>query len=268
TALVWASPAEQCEDTVVPKLKNNVHAVIGIALPFIGVHDTSACENILNAEDLTPAPCPLEANKEYIYSNAFFVHEWYPEVSLTVEWSLVNGDDIVICFKIPAVIYKKNETKKKLVASAKGLGTASSYYGSYDFESLQDRVVVEPCGKKKCKLPKGQNITVTLKFKTNAVMKTLTNDVSAIIIAGVPLPFLGVHDTSACANIINAEDRTPAPCPLEAGKEYIYSNAVFVEDWYPETDLRVRWGLNDGHTKVICFEIPSAIVKKKPKKTA
>jgi len=153
TALVWASPAEQCEgsnieglkdrisvdpcgkkkcrlpkgqnttvtfrfktDTVVPKLKNNVHAVIGIPLPFIGVHDTSACENILNAEDLTPAPCPLEANKEYIYSNAFFVHEWYPEVSLTVEWSLVNGDDIVICFKIPAVIYKKNETKKKLVA--------------------------------------------------------------------------------------------------------------------------------------------------------
>lgn len=77
-----------------------------------------------------------------------------------------------------------------------------------------------------------------------------------------------MHGSSACNHIYHAEDETPAPCPLEPNKEYIYTNKFFVEAIYPEVAMKVQWSLSDGKKKVICFEVPARIVKKKVKKNA
>ncbi|XP_068619046.1 ecdysteroid-regulated 16 kDa protein-like [Battus philenor] len=130
-----------------------------------------------------------------------------------------------------------------------------------NFENLRERIQVIPCGKKSCKLRKGTNTTVVLKFKPEFDVKTLVNEVYATV-AGLPLPFLGVTGSSACPQVTRS-DGTPASCPLTAGEEFIYTNVFPIEPFYPNTDLRVHWALKDGDKSVICFEVPAVITPAK-----
>lgn len=98
---------------IIYDLTNDVYAKFGeFHLPFIGVFGTSACNNIVHAEDNTPAKCPLEANREYIYANTFPIMEYYPPTAFRVYWALKHGSEIVICFEIPAKIVKKEKKCK------------------------------------------------------------------------------------------------------------------------------------------------------------
>ncbi|CAK1583683.1 unnamed protein product [Parnassius mnemosyne] len=136
--------------------------------------------------------------------------------------------------------------------------TPSEQCEGQNFEGLRERIQVKPCSKKGCKLRKGTNTTVIFKFKPEHEVKTLVNDVYAIV-AGLPLPFLGVTGASACAHVTRSSDGSPVSCPLAAGEEYTYSNVFPIESYYPNVDLRVHWALLDGKKNVICFEVPAVI---------
>ncbi|XP_045776175.1 ecdysteroid-regulated 16 kDa protein-like [Maniola jurtina] len=136
--------------------------------------------------------------------------------------------------------------------------TPSEQCSGQNFEDLTDRIQVLPCGKSRCKLRKGTNTTVIFKFKPKTEVKKLTNDVYAVI-AGLPLPFIGVSGVSACAQVKRADTGEPAPCPLAPNQEYLYTNHFPIESFYPAVPLRVHWSLNDGVKDVICFEVPAVI---------
>ncbi|XP_014372013.2 ecdysteroid-regulated 16 kDa protein [Papilio machaon] len=132
-----------------------------------------------------------------------------------------------------------------------------------NFDDLRKRIQVIPCGRSSCKLQKGTNTTVVLKFKPEREVKTLVNEVYAKI-GNLPLPFLGVTGVSACPQVTRV-DGTPAPCPLAAGEEYVYTNVFPIESFYPTVNLRVHWELKDHEHSVICFEVPAVITAAKPK---
>jgi Niemann-Pick C2 protein len=65
----------------VDEVRNRVFArVWGIPLPFIGVDGESSCENIYHVSGVKRG-CPLQANEEYLYKNAFEIRSFYPSVS-------------------------------------------------------------------------------------------------------------------------------------------------------------------------------------------
>lgn len=94
-------------DHDVKKLTTNVHAVIvGLPLPFIGVDQTSACDNIYLEDGTTKTQCPLKAGQKYVYKNTIDVLPVYPTLSaLDVHWALTeNNNRELVCFEIPAKI--------------------------------------------------------------------------------------------------------------------------------------------------------------------
>ncbi|KAJ2953337.1 hypothetical protein O0L34_g927 [Tuta absoluta] len=127
-----------------------------------------------------------------------------------------------------------------------------------NFENLKESVIVSPCGKTKCKLHKGTDATITIRFKPKKDVKELVTIVNANI-AGLDLPFLGVSGTSACGKIKHAQSGEDASCPLKADEEYIYTNSFHIEEFYPLTELRVHWSLHSGEKNLICFEVPARI---------
>lgn len=68
---------------------------------------------------------------------------------------------------------------------------------------------------------------------------SLRNNVFANIV-GVPFPFIGVDGSEACGNIYTADGKTKADCPLKAGTEYVYKNAIDVLEIYPRVSLLLR----------------------------
>ncbi|PBC26578.1 NPC intracellular cholesterol transporter 2 homolog a [Apis cerana] len=97
------------EQKFVPKqdvesLVNSVNAaVLGVPLPFVGVDGTSACDNIYNL-DGTPAGCSLKKDIEYIYKREFPVLQIYPTISMVIHYALMEGNNTVACFEVPAKI--------------------------------------------------------------------------------------------------------------------------------------------------------------------
>ncbi|XP_022121316.2 NPC intracellular cholesterol transporter 2 [Pieris rapae] len=151
-----------------------------------------------------------------------------------------------------------------LLAACISSETPAEQCEGQEFDNLQERIQITPCGKSRCKLTKGTVTTVTFKFKPKTVVKSLTNDVYADI-AGLPLPFLGVTGSDACPNVKKAEDGSPAPCPLQPDQEYVYTNTFPIESYYPQVNLRVHWALREGNHDVICFEVPAVIAPGKKK---
>lgn len=92
-------------------------------------------------------------------------------------------------------------------------------------------------------------------------IKKLTTTVNAII-AGIPLPFIGVDGTSACNNLYLEDGTTKTQCPLKAGQNYVYKNSFDVLPVYPSiSQLVVHWALVDGNNKnVACFQLPARIL--------
>ncbi|KYN27170.1 Protein NPC2 like protein [Trachymyrmex cornetzi] len=90
----------------IQNLINDVSALLfNKSLPFVGVDGTNACNNIYNV-DGSKADCPLQKGKEYVYENSFSILRIYPKVPLIVRYALREGNDIVICFEVPAKITK------------------------------------------------------------------------------------------------------------------------------------------------------------------
>ncbi|XP_021186420.3 ecdysteroid-regulated 16 kDa protein [Helicoverpa armigera] len=130
------------------------------------------------------------------------------------------------------------------------------------FEGLQDRIQVKPCGKTRCKLAKNTNITVIFKFSAEEEVKTLTNEVLALV-SGLPIPFFGVDGSDACGDVQRSDTGEKASCPLPAGHDYLYTNVFPVLPIYPTLSTRVHWSLRDGNKRLICFEVPAVITEGK-----
>ncbi|CAL7951227.1 unnamed protein product [Xylocopa violacea] len=91
-------------DRDVQSLVNNVHAIVlGVPLPFVGVDGTSACENVFNA-DGTTAGCALKKGTEYTYKREFSVLQIYPTISMVIHYALMEGNNTIACFEVPAKI--------------------------------------------------------------------------------------------------------------------------------------------------------------------
>lgn len=91
-------------------------------------------------------------------------------------------------------------------------------------------------------------------------IKKLTTNVNAVVL-GVPLPFLTLDGTSACNNLYLEDGTTKTRCPLKAGQNYIYKNAIEVLPVYPSiAALDVHWALlESGNKEFVCFEVPAKI---------
>jgi len=100
-------------------------------------------------------------------------------------------------------------------------------------------VRVHPCESNdgtQCPLKKGTSPQVSITFTPNREVRNLTATVHGII-AHIPTEFPlpnrnGCHDSN-----LN--------CPLEAGKEYTYIQAVPILASYPNINVLVRWALDD-----------------------
>ncbi|XP_046971375.1 NPC intracellular cholesterol transporter 2-like [Vanessa cardui] len=91
-------------DKDIPEVKNQVSAELaGLSLPFIGVDGLPICQKI-ETEDGEKASCPLKAGTKYIYKDSFPILEFYPKLETTVHWALKDGDNDIICFKVPVKI--------------------------------------------------------------------------------------------------------------------------------------------------------------------
>ncbi|XP_039757582.1 ecdysteroid-regulated 16 kDa protein-like [Pararge aegeria] len=90
--------------TDIEKVVNQVAAdIAGVKFPFIGVDGAGICDKIEN-EAGEKASCPLKAGTKYVYKDSFPILSFYPRISLTVHWSLSNGEKDIICFMVPAKI--------------------------------------------------------------------------------------------------------------------------------------------------------------------
>nr|XP_022917776.1 epididymal secretory protein E1 [Onthophagus taurus] len=125
-------------------------------------------------------------------------------------------------------------------------------------DDLDSKVSVSSCTKAPCKLKKGTQSLVTMKFTPEKDLKRLRNTVFANI-AGLPFPFIGVDNTNACGQIFEADGTTKAACPLKAGVEYQYKNNIDVLPIYPTVKVVVHWGLTSEFGDEICFEVPARI---------
>lgn len=112
---------------------------------------------------------------------------------------------------------------------------------------------------------------------TEEDVKDVINRVNAIIV-GIPFPFFGTDNTSACENIYDAETNTKTPCPLKGGKQYIYKGSFEILPIYPNVSLInyivnkfffnfelfqvkviVHWQLDGPSGQLFCFEVPARI---------
>ncbi|XP_055697254.1 ecdysteroid-regulated 16 kDa protein [Phlebotomus papatasi] len=129
--------------------------------------------------------------------------------------------------------------------------------GAKKLESSE--VSISNCQKPPCKLRRKTEVSIEQKFTPEKNLKTLTTTVHAEIL-GIPLPFIGVDNTSACENIFEEDGTTKASCPLKAGTPYVYKNSFKVLEIYPKTSLVVHWALTHGNKDVTCFEVPAKII--------
>ena len=131
--------------------------------------------------------------------------------------------------------------------------------GGRQIENLNEKVEVGACKNSPCRLRKGHKVPLTWKFTPSKDIKSLKNTVNANIV-GVPFPFIGVDGSDACQYVYESDGTTKAPCPLKAGKDYVYKNTIDVLEIYPRLKLVVHWGLTteDG-SDVTCFEVPARI---------
>ncbi|XP_053614091.1 NPC intracellular cholesterol transporter 2 [Plodia interpunctella] len=125
-------------------------------------------------------------------------------------------------------------------------------------EGLSENVKLSPCKRSPCKLKKGTNQHISVKFTPENDIKEVKNHVTAEVF-GVPLPFVGVDGVSICSKIFN-EDGSPAACPLRAGNNYTYKDSFPVLSFYPTLQAKVHWALMEGQKEFVCFEIPVNIV--------
>ncbi|XP_054257902.1 ecdysteroid-regulated 16 kDa protein-like [Macrosteles quadrilineatus] len=89
----------------VEKLVNRVFARVIFPLPFVGVDGESSCDSIYLPTG-GKAGCPVDAGTEYLYKQSFEIHSYYPSISPTVHWALLDSDsgESVVCFEVKSSI--------------------------------------------------------------------------------------------------------------------------------------------------------------------
>ncbi|XP_050353975.1 NPC intracellular cholesterol transporter 2-like [Nymphalis io] len=91
-------------DKDIKEVKNEVTAtLLGLTLPFVGVDGLGICEKIVS-ENGDKSSCPLKAGTKYLYKDSFPILDVYPKIETTVHWALKDGNNDVICFKVPVKI--------------------------------------------------------------------------------------------------------------------------------------------------------------------
>ncbi|KAF2891661.1 hypothetical protein ILUMI_14512, partial [Ignelater luminosus] len=108
----------------------------------------------------------------------------------------------------------------------------SYFLAGKSLEELKQTVTVGNCKKTPCRLRKRRTVQVEFKFTPDREVKSLKNNVNAIIV-GLPFPFIGVDGTDACSQLYETDGTTKASCPLKAGTEYVYKNQFDVLQIYP-----------------------------------
>lgn len=122
------------------------------------------------------------------------------------------------------------------------------------FDKLKENVQLMPCKKLPCHLKKGTATNITMRFKPETDMDSVTNHVTAELL-GIPFPFVGVDGMSVCGKF-ETENGEKTPCPLKAGNEYVYRDSFQVLEIYPSVKAKVHWALQHGGKDIICFEVP------------
>lgn len=110
-----------------------------------------------------------------------------------------------------------------------------------------------------CSLKKGQDTSFSVTFVSNEAVKSATAVVHGIVF-GVPMPF-PLDNPDACKN-------SGMTCPLGPGKQYTYTNNVYVQPKYPTMKLVVKYEVKDqSGNDLFCVEIPVQIVNANKSKT-
>ncbi|XP_048741819.1 NPC intracellular cholesterol transporter 2-like [Ostrea edulis] len=103
-------------------------------------------------------------------------------------------------------------------------------------------VDVNPCPAEPCPLPHGKNITLTATFTPKINSTTFKSVVHGIILS-LPVPY-----TVPMGSMSG---------PIEAGKEIVYTNSLYVSPLYPQLRLTVEWEVRDDHNRnLFCFYLP------------
>ncbi|XP_014291239.1 NPC intracellular cholesterol transporter 2 homolog a [Halyomorpha halys] len=103
-----------------------------------------------------------------------------------------------------------------------------------------------------CKLNRGTNATLTVKFTPNEDITEVTAVVHGIL-GGVPIPF-NLPNPNCCKE-------SGLQCPLEKNQQYTYVATLPVLGSYPRVKVTVKWELQTNDKKdIICFELPAKIV--------
>ncbi|XP_034239324.1 NPC intracellular cholesterol transporter 2 homolog a-like [Thrips palmi] len=102
----------------------------------------------------------------------------------------------------------------------------------------------------KCPLMRGNNVTITIKFKSNKEIKAVQQVVHGVL-AGVPVPF-PLESPDACQN-------TGLTCPLVVG-DHTYNYGLFIKPVYPKVSVKVKWELlNEDKKQIVCLLIPAIL---------
>ncbi|CAK1583682.1 unnamed protein product [Parnassius mnemosyne] len=126
-------------------------------------------------------------------------------------------------------------------------------------QSLQDKVQLTPCKKLPCRLKKGTNQHITVHITPETDLEDITNEVIAEVL-GVKVPFVGVDGNSICDKMFT-ESGEKAECPLKAGNKYLYKDSFPILSFYPTIEVNVHWALKSPDGEIVCFEVPSKIVR-------
>ncbi|KAL5272498.1 hypothetical protein ACHWQZ_G000637 [Mnemiopsis leidyi] len=113
------------------------------------------------------------------------------------------------------------------------------------------RAFSDDCKDAVCKLKKGSTYQINISFKPKSTVSGLKASLAGVI-AGIPIPF-PLPESDGCVACGNT-------CPITAGTEVTFSEALKVENSYPALRLVSRWKLDTADGHVLCVEIPVVIV--------
>ncbi|XP_046627636.1 NPC intracellular cholesterol transporter 2 homolog a-like [Neodiprion virginianus] len=77
----------------------------GFPQPFESVDGSNACDYIFDVSG-SKVDCPLTKDTEYIYKRRFPISRKYPVTNVNVHWALVENNEDIACFEVPAQIKK------------------------------------------------------------------------------------------------------------------------------------------------------------------
>ncbi|KAL4238470.1 Phosphatidylglycerol/phosphatidylinositol transfer protein [Mactra antiquata] len=111
-------------------------------------------------------------------------------------------------------------------------------------DAVINSILVDQCVKEPCIVHKGQDYTVHVNFTMTRTVSEAHNVLhGGLGFLQVPFP---LNPEMAC--------NVNVPCPLEAGKTYLYTNTMTCPDFAPSLRVTARWEIKDeNHHDIFCF---------------